>query len=153
MRDFVIRAITEGGEDIDSHDVSMIVDMLQAEFGTIDLDTVPSHRFWDIVEAGNVIRAAQDGPAIEAIRAAHDAAMAEWVRPLVKAIAPLPVRTPGGSLSAWDMAEAEIWAGTDRVAKMRFPRKMKKSRRKAHLVDLRAPRPIDVKRARIMGGC
>jgi hypothetical protein len=90
----------------------------------------------------------------DALMAEHDAAMGEWVKPLVAA---LPVRTPGDTLDAWQREESAIWAGTDQVVKMRFPRKLKKELIKKHTTrgeqwGIYPPRPIDRKRARVLNG-
>jgi len=37
------------GFDVDGYDVAAIVDTIQREFGTINIDDVPAVRFWEIV--------------------------------------------------------------------------------------------------------
>lgn len=113
---------------------------------------------------------------VDALRAEHDAAMAEWVKPLVAMLPTrtladrlhdeldgpspfvLPLRTPGAMLSnldivtahdeAWQREESAIWAGTESLGSMRvrLPRKVKKATYRIK------HRPIDVKRARIASG-
>jgi hypothetical protein len=51
MRVQVARAL---GGSVDDFDVTGIVDRLQEEFGTVDIDDVPAADFWEIVEkSGN----------------------------------------------------------------------------------------------------
>jgi hypothetical protein len=120
-----------------SHDNGGASNWSHAWFGTwvLNGDMVPA---LDIPAPGE----------IETLMAERDAAMAEWVKPLIKIVSPLPIRTPGHTLDSWDMAESAIWAGTESLGSMRvrLPRKVKKAGRASR------PRPIDVKRARIASG-
>jgi hypothetical protein len=46
MRDQVRTAL---GIESDEFDVPKIVDALQARYGTVDIDDIPSDQFWEIV--------------------------------------------------------------------------------------------------------
>lgn len=37
------------GFDVDEYDVPAIIDDIQHEFGTMNIDTIPADRFWGIV--------------------------------------------------------------------------------------------------------
>lgn len=125
MRDQVSRYLGESGLVVDRACVSAIVDDLQAHYGTVDIDSIDGEQFTNVVDF-------------------HMGTIEEGVPAL-------PVRTPGHTLDSWDMAEREIWAGTEHLGSMRvrLPRKAKKAGRNP--LGARR-RPIDVKRARIASG-
>lgn len=52
MRTQVAEAL---GPDVESFNVSGIVDTIQARYGTVDINTVPDIKFWDIVAAHDLL--------------------------------------------------------------------------------------------------
>ena len=138
MRDQVTAYLNAAGLVVVPAWVSMIVESLQEAHGTISIDDIDPEAFAQVID--------------------FHMSTIEETRPVTSG---LPNRTPGRALAqavsvplsdeTWAAMEAVIWAGTDQVERMRYPRKLKKAMRKDQF-GWQRPNRLAAKRARIAQG-